>query len=68
MYRATDDCPDQCGGKLRVMHHRGEGEQGELLHYCPTGFLLCDICGGGADEPDPPDCMLWDEYGPEGKW
>lgn len=42
---------------LSVMHHFGEDGK----HYCPTGFLMCSICGGMADEPEPYECLLWGE-------
>lgn len=38
--------------ELSVMHHRDENGR----HYCPTGFLECDKCGGVADDPNPQPC------------
>ncbi len=43
--------------ELEVMHHYGD--KGE--HYCPTMFLMCHICGGIADEPEPYECNRWGE-------
>lgn len=54
-------CP--CFGgehELVVMHHYGDNpDGGPLLHYCPTGFLMCRWCGGWADEPEPHACTKW---------
>jgi len=42
--------------ELEVVHHYGECEHGGLVHFCPTGFLMCSRCGGFADEPEPHEC------------
>ena len=46
---------------LSVMHHYGDGPDGVLLHYCPTGFLWCADCLGQGDEPGPGECQKWGE-------
>lgn len=46
-----------CPHVLHVVHHTDD----EGRHYCPTGFLMCGLCGGIADEPGPPSCTRWGE-------
>lgn len=41
---------------LRVVHH----VDAEGRHFCPTGFLMCDDCGGMAQEPEPYECNRWE--------
>lgn len=45
------ECPIE-GHDLEVMHHYDDKGR----HYCPTGFLICSLCGGIADEPTPYEC------------
>ncbi len=37
---------------LAVVHHTDEAGR----HFCPTMFLMCALCGGIADEPEPYEC------------
>lgn len=45
-------CPH---GSIAVMHHH----DAEGNHYCPTGFVICEDCGGIGSEPEPYECTLW---------
>ena len=45
--------PDQ--HNVQVVHHYGAGE----IHYCPTMFISCEICGAVGMEPAPYACQRW---------
>ena len=47
-------CPIE-GHALEILHHFGDDGK----HYCPTGLLICPVCGGIADEPEPYECNKW---------
>ncbi len=46
-----NECPIE-GHALEVVHHYGDNGE----HYCPTTFLMCLLCDGIADEPEPYEC------------
>ena len=48
------------------MHHYGYGPEGELLHYCPTGFEMCTECGE-VRIAYKPKCKLWGKPEKKGK-
>lgn len=51
-------CTEQyCPHDIGVVHHYDD----EGRHYCPTGFIMCYLCGGMGDEPGEPECTLWGE-------
>jgi len=53
---ATDYCWKKGSGhRLEVVHHYGDNGE----HYCPTMFLMCELCGGIAEEPEPYECNRW---------
>lgn len=45
-----DNTPHQ--HELEVIHHIDENG----LHYCPTMFIWCIVCGAIGDEPEPYEC------------
>ena len=52
------DCQHE---KLGPMHHLGDGPEGKNIHYCPTGFIYCPGCTGVGYEPEPYECIRWEE-------
>lgn len=49
-----------CQHQWHEMHHFGDnpGNPETLLHYCPTGFNQCNLCGETGLEPNP-KCFKW---------
>ena len=37
---------------LEVVHHIDNDGR----HLCPTGFIMCSVCGALTDEPEPYEC------------
>jgi len=49
-----------CQHSWHEMHHFGDNphDPSNLLHYCPTGFKQCSLCGETGDEVAP-KCFRW---------
>jgi hypothetical protein len=54
-----------CQHKWRDMHHFEDDPDvpGQLLHYCPTGFKTCQLCGKHdvREEGEKSTCFKWGE-------
>ena len=46
-----------CCHDVVVVHHYDD--QGR--HYCPTGAVMCNLCGAVGTEPEPNSCEKWGE-------